>query len=74
MNVVDYETESKRKIEGLCSNWVARLPLYSEICYWMKPGNLPFPKELSNACIMIATGTGIAPFLSHIRYREKMIE
>ena len=52
-----------------------------EYYLWIKKGTLPFPTNFSDPIIMVGPGnltgliegTGVAPFLSYIREKDKLI-
>ncbi|KAB7500024.1 NADPH-dependent diflavin oxidoreductase 1 [Armadillidium nasatum] len=71
MAVVNYKTILKRPRLGLCSNWLARLELGSLVYIGIKKGTLLFPDSKSECppVVMIAPGTGCAPFRSYIQER-----
>jgi sulfite reductase (NADPH) flavoprotein alpha-component len=55
---------------GLCSNYLAQLPVGSEISYYIHPNNrFRLPSEEKDV-IMIGPGTGIAPFRSFLAERD----
>ncbi|MGZ5254549.1 MAG: diflavin oxidoreductase [Flavitalea sp.] len=55
---------------GLCSNYLAQLPVGSEISYYIHPNNrFRLPSEGKDV-IMIGPGTGIAPFRSFLAERD----
>ena len=50
MAVVQYETPFKREISGLCSNWLAKMPVGTVVHMAVRPGLLRLPPMYSAAC------------------------
>lgn len=74
---LDYTDEKGNRILGVCSNYLSDLPLGATVRITGPVGKtflLP-PAENANL-IMVATGTGIAPFRAflHTRYHERLHE
>jgi ferredoxin--NADP+ reductase len=74
---LDYTDEKGNRVLGVCSNYLSDLPLGSTVRITGPVGKtflLP-PAEDANL-IMVATGTGIAPFRAflHTRYHERLHE
>ena len=56
---------------GLCSCYLAQLKYWDPIALWIQKGSFPeFPKDAP--LLLIATGTGIAPFRAFIQEREAL--
>lgn len=66
--VVNYKTRLKKNRLGLCSNYIQRLKTDDNVRLWLKQGEFKLP---SKQCpyIMVAPGTGVAPFRSIIEHR-----
>lgn len=66
--VVRYRSKMARERLGLCSNWLARLPVGSSIPMRIKRGTIRFPPQ-EVPVVMVGPGTGVAPFRSFIQHR-----
>ncbi|RWS12500.1 NADPH-dependent diflavin oxidoreductase 1-like protein [Dinothrombium tinctorium] len=67
--VVNFRTKLKKRRLGLCSNYIAKLQENETVRLWITKGSLTLPADSNTPIIMIATGTGIAPFRSIIQDR-----
>ncbi|XP_032993957.1 NADPH-dependent diflavin oxidoreductase 1 [Lacerta agilis] len=70
--VVRYKTRLARPRRGLCSTWLASLdPTHGpvQVPLWVKRGALRFPDDPDTPIVMIAPGTGVAPFRAAIQER-----
>nr|XP_034958286.1 NADPH-dependent diflavin oxidoreductase 1 isoform X2 [Zootoca vivipara] len=70
--VVRYKTRLARPRRGLCSTWLASLdpargPV--QVPLWVKKGGLQFPDDPDTPVVMVAPGTGVAPFRAAIQER-----
>ncbi|XP_065352803.1 NADPH-dependent diflavin oxidoreductase 1 [Cloeon dipterum] len=72
--VVKYRTILSSPRLGLCSNWLARLPIGAPLHVWVKPGSFTFPKDQTIPVICVGPGTGCAPFLSLAQQRASYPE
>ncbi|CAH8523720.1 unnamed protein product [Schistosoma turkestanicum] len=75
--VVKYNTYSGRIFKGLASNWLKSLQLTStqhhlKIPITIHTSNFYLPRSRTIPIIMIAAGTGLAPFRAFIQERLKM--
>ena len=61
----------KRLKEGICSTYISKLPVSpdSKVLWYVKSGTFPIPDNLSIPLILVAAGTGVAPFRSIIQDR-----
>ncbi|XP_068149685.1 NADPH-dependent diflavin oxidoreductase 1 [Drosophila tropicalis] len=67
--VVQYKTILQSPRLGLCSNWMKNLPSGTIIKGALKPATMTWPKDLTTPLILVATGTGIAPFRCLLQQR-----
>ncbi|XP_054711021.1 LOW QUALITY PROTEIN: nitric oxide synthase, salivary gland-like [Uloborus diversus] len=68
--VVIYQTQSKIHHYGVCSNYLASVPIESEIvCFVRSAPNFRLPDNTQVPLLMIGPGTGIAPFRSFWQQR-----
>ena len=72
--VVRGPTPSGRLHEGVCTTWLARLPLGSPVPVFIRSSGFRLPKQLAGAgqgvpIIMVGPGTGVAPFRAFIQER-----
>ncbi|XP_039248117.2 nitric oxide synthase 1-like isoform X2 [Styela clava] len=70
--IVSYNTQggSGTKRHGVCSSYLNRMELGSDICCFIRPAtSFHLPKNSSAPCLLIGPGTGIAPFRSFWQQR-----
>ncbi|XP_077778376.1 NADPH-dependent diflavin oxidoreductase 1-like isoform X1 [Podarcis muralis] len=70
--VVRYKTRLAKPRTGLCSNWLASLdPAQgaAHVPLWVKKGALRFPPEPETPVMLVAPGTGVAPFRAALQER-----
>ncbi|XP_053229585.1 NADPH-dependent diflavin oxidoreductase 1 isoform X1 [Podarcis raffonei] len=70
--VVRYRTRLAKPRTGLCSNWLASLdPAQgaAHVPLWVKKGALRFPTDPETPVVMVAPGTGVAPFRAALQER-----
>ncbi len=67
--VVAFRTPYKRQRRGLCSSYLASLPVGSTVPLWIRPGSFVLPKDPWTPLIMVGPGTGVAPFKAMVEER-----
>jgi len=80
VGVVNQKTPFGRKVEGLCSNFLANFKKEntSRLIMWIKPGSFldvsfelcPLTSSFRVPCLYVGAGTGVAPLRSIFRERE----
>jgi sulfite reductase alpha subunit-like flavoprotein len=60
--VVKHLTPFRRIREGICSTYLAKLPVQSLVEMWVERGTLRLPPNEDTPCLMVGPGTGCAPF------------
>jgi len=58
-----------RRHKGLCTNWLKRLPAGSAVTCAVQPSTFRLPEDPSTPLIMVAAGSGIAPFRAFLAER-----
>ena len=72
--ITEYFTPFKRKITGICTQWLFNAPIGEVVPLWVRRGTLPYPQDLSIPVICVGPGTGVAPHLSFLEERGIHIE
>ena len=68
---VDHQGNIKR---GLCSNWLKTLGKYDELVFKKETSDFVLTEELiKTPLILIATGTGVSPFISFLEFKKDLI-
>ncbi|GAB5031224.1 nadph-dependent diflavin oxidoreductase 1 [Nannochloropsis oceanica] len=67
--VVSFRTPYKRQRRGLCSSYLASLPVGRHVPLWIKPGSFVLPASPWTPLVMVGPGTGIAPFKAMVEER-----
>jgi sulfite reductase alpha subunit-like flavoprotein len=74
--IVRFENQFRWVRTGICTGWLAELPLGSRVRCWIVPGTLRLPEHSKppmspdSPVIMVGPGTGCAPFRSMIEHRH----
>lgn len=77
VGVVDAPARSGRgRYRGVCSSYLAELPEGSVVEGFVRPPSTPFlpPEDPSTPMVMVAAGTGLAPFRGFLQERAKIKE
>lgn len=72
--VVEYKTIISTPRKGLCSNWLKSLECGDRIRAVIKKGTFQFTENPSQPIVMVAPGTGLAPFRSLLLEKLHHIE
>ena len=67
--VVSFRTPYKRQRRGLCSSYLASLPVGRHVPLWIKPGSFILPASPWTPLVMVGPGTGVAPFKAMVEER-----
>ncbi|KAJ2399517.1 NAPDH-dependent diflavin reductase [Coemansia sp. RSA 2559] len=67
--VVGYKTMMHVPRRGVCSTWLANMPVATPVRMRFARGLLHVPADAHTPAIMVGPGTGIAPFMAFIRHR-----
>jgi len=77
MGVLRYKTVGHKRLkEGIWSSYISKLPISTDskvLCY-IKSGTFLIPQDLQVPIILVAAGTGIAPFRNIIQDRIARIK
>lgn len=68
ISMLTYKTPLGRCITGFCSSFIEKCEVSKEVYIEIKKGVLPIP-PINTPLLMIACGSGIAPFRSLLQYR-----
>ncbi|KAL0220238.1 hypothetical protein RCL1_000093 [Eukaryota sp. TZLM3-RCL] len=79
---ITYTTPSGRYMEGVTGRYLTELhEMFTKdpnaehyVCCSVVPGTLKFPTDPERPMIIVALGTGLAPFLSHLQERERLMK
>lgn len=78
--VVDFRTPLGRRKRGVCSNWMASLPVGARLAVWLRPGTLPplctadaAGRVTSPPAILVGPGTGVAPIRALLQERAELL-
>ena len=73
--IVRYSTVIKKTREGVCTRYLAALPVGTELRVGLQKGGLAITKaEAGRPVLMVGPGTGIAPMRSLVRERLQWLE
>eukprot|EP00741_Cyanophora_paradoxa_P019349 tig00021127_g18677.t1 len=67
---VRYATASGAAHEGLCSAFLARLPVLGAAHVFVRRSRFEPPKDPATPLLMVATGSGVGPFLGFLQERS----
>ena len=67
--VVTFRTPYKRQRRGLCSSYLASLPVGKKVPLWVRPGSFVLPSSPWSPLVMVGPGTGVAPFKAMVEER-----
>ncbi|KAJ2796893.1 NAPDH-dependent diflavin reductase [Coemansia helicoidea] len=67
--VVEYKTLMQRPRVGLCTRWLAHLPIGHRVAMRFARGTMRLPDDPAVPVIMVGPGTGVAPFMAFLRQR-----
>lgn len=68
VSMLSYKTPLGRLISGFCTSYIQKCEVSSEVHIDIKKGILPIP-PISSPLLMIACGSGLAPFRSLLQHR-----
>ncbi|KAI8326131.1 riboflavin synthase domain-like protein [Martensiomyces pterosporus] len=68
--IVKYKTIMYRPRVGVCTQWLAHLPVGQTVPLRFSKGTMKLPADTSTPIIMVGPGTGIAAFMSFIQKRR----
>ncbi|KAJ1728216.1 NAPDH-dependent diflavin reductase [Coemansia biformis] len=68
--IVGYKTLMHKPRVGLCTRWLANMPLGQRVHLRFARGTMQLPNDPATPVIMVGPGTGIAAFMSFIRQRR----
>jgi sulfite reductase alpha subunit-like flavoprotein len=68
MAVTQFTTKFNRKINGICSTWLANTAEHDVVPVWHKKGSMVLPQNSSIPLIMVGPGTGVAAFVSFVEH------
>jgi len=67
--VVTFRTPYRRQRRGLCSSYLASLPIGKKVPLWVRPGSFTLPARPWSPLVMVGPGTGVAPFKAMVEER-----
>ncbi|KAJ2717206.1 NAPDH-dependent diflavin reductase [Coemansia spiralis] len=68
--IVEYKTLMQKPRVGLCTRWLAHLPIGQRVDMRFARGTMHLPDDPAVPVIMVGPGTGIAAFMAFIRHRR----
>ncbi|KAJ2492443.1 NAPDH-dependent diflavin reductase [Coemansia sp. RSA 2050] len=68
--IVEYKTLMQRKRRGVCTRWLAQMPVGHTLAMRFARGTMRLPSP-SQPIVMVGPGTGIAAFMSFIQSRPR---
>ena len=72
VGVVRWTTPRRRRRQGLCSGWLARLAEGARVPIWTEQGDLRFPPGPETPLLLVGPGTGVAPMRAVLQHRAAL--
>ncbi len=67
--IVRYRTRLREPRRGVCTAWLASLPVGSEVLFRIERGTMALPAQDESPVVYIGPGTGVAPMRSFLQKR-----
>ena len=72
VGVLQIHTDAGKVRQGLCSNYLADLPIGSSVRIGVRPSRFRPPADPQAPMLMVGSGTGVSPLVAFLEYREAL--